>query len=331
MFIWPGDGNPLAMEVVAEAGYLQDLSDRPWATSVPEGIRPVVTQDGKTWIGSVTFSGIGAIYNQQAMESAGLTAPTTWTGLLEFCAAAQDKGKVPFSLGAQTNWVTQLVNYALAPTLVYGPTPDFAQQMADGDATFGDSEWKTTMDKYLQMQDAGCFNDQVLDTNYETTLTQVAKGEALGVIQVNSALAAIKPQAPKGTTFEMQPLPATDDPTQTRMAGAAGASYAVNAKAKQKDAALDFVDWLMSPAGMNFYSTENAALPAIPNDQFTVEPALRVLEQYQKDGRTDPYMDQQWPNARVQQVHFAVVQELLGGKTSPQEALQRMDDAYEQG
>jgi raffinose/stachyose/melibiose transport system substrate-binding protein len=279
----------------------------------------------------VGFSGIGAIYNKTAVEKAGLAAPRTWRDLLAFCAAARQKGKVPFALGAQTPWATQLIDYALTPTLVYGPTPDFAQQMRDGKATFVGSGWETALSKYVEMQKKGCFNDSVLGTSYESTLSMVAKGDALGVVQVNSAVAAMKEQAPQGTAFDLQPLPATDDPSQTRMAGAAGSSYGVNAKAKHKDAALKFIDWLESPEGMNLYTETAAALPAIPNDQFKVDPALTTLLKYQGEGKTFPYMDQQWPNARVQQVHFAVVQELLGGRTTPAAALKRMDQAYQQG
>jgi raffinose/stachyose/melibiose transport system substrate-binding protein len=39
-------------------------------------------------------------------------------------------------------------------------------------------------------------------------------------------------------------------------------------------------------------------------------------------------MDQRWPNAQVQPTHFAVVQELLGGRNSIDGALAKMDEAY---
>jgi raffinose/stachyose/melibiose transport system substrate-binding protein len=330
MFVWPGNGNPVAMTVTAGAGYLEDLSGHGWAGQIPDGLKPVTQLDGKTWIAPVGFSGIGAIYNTTAMQQAGLTAPRTWTELLAFCSAARQKGKVAFSLGAQTNWVTQLIPYALTPTIVYGPDPGFAGKMSDGKQTFAGSGWQTALEKYLEMQRGGCFNSGELGTSYETTLTQVGKGEALAVVQVNSAVAAMKKQAPD-MRFDLLPLPAGDDQSQTRMAGAAGSSYGVNAKGKNKDAALKFVDWLMSPAAMNLYARTNAALPSIPNDQFEVDPALTTLQQYQKEGKTNPYMDQQWPNARVQQVLFAQVQDLLGGRTTPADALAQMDAAYKQG
>ncbi|SEF32207.1 raffinose/stachyose/melibiose transport system substrate-binding protein [Amycolatopsis pretoriensis] len=331
LFVWPGNGNPVTVTVAAGAGYLEDLSAHSWANQIPEGLKSVSQLKGKTYIAPVAFSGIGAVYNTTALTQAGLTAPKTWSDVLAFCAAAKQKGKTAYALGAQTNWVTQLIDYALTPTLVYGPQPQFSQQMTDGKATFAGSGWQTALDKYLQMQKQGCFNSGELGTSYEASLSMVAKGDALGVVQVNSAVAAMKKEAAQGTTFDLQPLPATDDATQTRMAGAAGSSYGMNAKAPHKQAALKFIDWLMSPTAMNRYAETNSALPSIPNDQFSVDPALKTLQQYQKDGKTFPFMDQQWPNARVQQVHFAAVQDLLGGRTTPAEAVQKMDEAYRQG
>lgn len=331
VFVWPGEGNPMATQVVAKAGYLEDLSNQSWANSFPSGIKPVTQYNGKTYSAAVTFSGIGAVYNMTAMNQAGLTPPTTWSGLLQFCSQAKAKGKTAFELGAQTNWVTQLIPYSLTPTLVYGPNPSFPEDMSNGKATFANSKWSDTMNKYLQMQNAGCFQANPLGTDYNASLAAVAKGNALSVIQVNSAVAAISQQAAQGTQLNMLPVPATDNASDTRMAGAAGSTYGVNAHAKNKDLAIKFVNFLESPDGMNLYAQTNKALPAVPNDSFKVDPALATLQQDQKDGKTDAFMDQNWPNARVQQTLFQVVQDLLAGKTDISSALKQMDSAYTQG
>ncbi|MGM7774648.1 ABC transporter substrate-binding protein [Arthrobacter sp. KNU-44] len=331
VFVWPGDGNPMATRVVGKAGFLEDLSSQSWANSFPAGIKPVTQYNGKTYSASVTFSGIGAVYNMTAMTQAGLTPPTTWSGLLQFCSAAKAKGKTAFELGAQTNWVTQLIPYALTPTLVYGPNPNFPQDMTDKKATFSDSKWTDALNKYTEMQKAGCFQANPLGTDYNASLAAVAKGDALSVVQVNSAVAAISTQAPKGTELNMLPVPVSDNAAETRMAGAAGSTYGVNAHAKNKDLAIKFVNFLESPDGMNLYAQTNKALPAVPNDAFKVDPALSTLQEYQKGGKTDAFMDQNWPNARVQQTLFQVVQDLLAGKTDTTGALKQMDTAYTSG
>ena len=330
-FTWAGDGNPMAMKVLQEAELILDLSDRPFVANIPEGIQPVTEIDGGTYIAPVTFTGIGAAYNMTAMEAAGLEKPTTWTEVLDFCADARSAGKSAFALAAGTPWNTQLIPYALTPTLVYGPDPEFPAQMADGEVTFADSEWEAAFDKYSEMQSAGCFQDGALGTVYEDALDLVSKGDAMASVQVAASLAAMTAGAADGTEFSFDPLPATDDASETRMAGAAGAAYAVNVDSEVQDAAVAFVDWLASADGSNVYSTAAKSIPAIPNDQFEVDPVLGTFVQYQEEGKTDPFMDQLWPNSKVQQVHFEVLQQLLGGSLTSQEALEQMDAAYAEG
>lgn len=330
-FTWPGDGNPMAMQVVQEAGLIEDLSSMSFATQLPSGVAAVTNVDDKTWIAPITYSGIGAVYNMTAMESAGLTVPTTWTSLLQFCADARAQGGSAFALAGATPWNTQLIPYALTPTLVYGPDPGFAAKMSEGEVTFADSEWKTAFDKNVEMADAGCFQDGFLGTTYEKALSLVSQGTAFASVQVNASIAAIVAGAPSGTTFAMEPLSATDDASATRMAGAVGASYAVNAKTDVMDAANRLIEFLVSPEGAAIYSTAASGIPAIPSSSFEADPSLSTFVTYQEDGKTDPFMDQLWPNAKVQQVHFQVIQQLLAGSISSTDALEQMDAAYAEG
>ena len=330
-FTWPGDGNPMAMKVVQKAGLIADLSSQPFASKIPAGLTSVTQIGGKTYIAPVTFSGVGAAYNTTAMKSNGFTEPTTWTELLKFCSAAKAKGLSAFALGAGTPWNTQLIPYALTPTLVYGPDPKFATEMADGATTFANSNWKTAFDKYEEMQKSGCFQEGDLGTTYEDALKLVSTGQAMASVQVNSSIALIKQGSPAGTEIDFAPLPANDDATSTRMAGAAGASYGVNAKSKNMAASIKFVDYLTSAEGAALYAKSAAGLPAIPSPDFTVDSSLTTFVKYQSDGKTDPFMDQLWPNSKVQQVHFQVLQQLLAGSLSSTDALKQMDAAYAEG
>ncbi len=327
-FAWPGNGNPGAIEVLAPTGYIADLSARPWTSRIPAGIKPVTQVGGRTYIVPMTFTGIGALYNTQAMARIGARPPTTWSALLALCDIAKAHGKVAFALGDQTDWVTQLVDYALVPTTVYATTPDFDQRMKAGTATFAGSGWLTAMTKYLQMEHRGCFSKDPLGTSFETSVAQVAKGQAVAVIQVTSVLNQLKSEAPKGTTFGMFPVPATDDPAQTRMPGAAGGAYALNARSKKTALATRFIDFMATPEAMNLYASATGNLPAVPNPGFKADPALQPLIEYQKAGKTVPFMDQLWPNPKVQQVHFTGVQDMFSGKADPAAVLRKMDQAY---
>lgn len=329
MFVFPGNGNPSALQVLQPYGYLMDLSAEPWAAQMPEGLKPVTQMNGKTYLLPMAFTGIGAIYNQTALAAIGGHAPTTWTALLALCDAAKAKGKAAFALGNQTNWVTQLIDYALVATTVYATKPDFDQQMKAGTATFAHSGWQTAMDKYLEMNKRGCFQKDPLGTSYEATETQVAKGEAIGMVQGTWELGKLSKIAPAGTKFVMAPMPATDDAAQTKMPGAASGGPGINAKTKNVDLALDFVRFMARPEIMNKWASSGGSLPAFPNDTFTSGPEVAQFVEFQKTGRTVPFMDQLWPNPNVQNVHLAGVQNMFSGKSTPDQVLSQMDTAYQ--
>ena len=330
MSVWPGNGNPGATYVLAKPGYLRDLSDQPWAAKMPPVIKSVAQYQGKTYNAIFGQNGIGAVYNQQAMAKAGLTPPDTWTRLLDFCKAAKAKGTPAYALGDQDNWVTQLVLYALVATTVYSHDPDFDKKMQAGQATFATSSWTTALDKYLTMEKTGCFQKNPLGTNYEASQQLAATGKTLGIVQGNWVIALLKQKNPKGT-FTLKALPATDTPSETLIPAAAGAGYGVNAKAKNPELALKFVNFVMSPQGMNLFVKKQGGLPSLPDTGFQVDPSLTELSQFIRSNRTVPFMDQRWPNAKVQQTMLSGLQEIFSGQSTPQKLLKEMDGDYKAG
>ena len=328
--VWPGNGNPGATYVLAKPGYLRDLSDQPWAAKYPDAMKTVAQYQGKTYNAIFGQSGIGAVYNQEAVQKAGLTPPGTWTELLAFCKAAAGKGTPAFALGIQDKWVTQLVLYALVATTVYGTDRDFDKKMQAGQANFAHSPWTAAMAKYQEMAAAGCFQQSPLSTSYEASQQLAATGKTLGLIQGNWVIALLKKQNPSGT-FTLKALPATDDPAGFVMPAAAGAGYGVNAKAKNPDLALKFVNYVMSPEGMNLFVTKQGGLPVLPDTGFTVDPSLTELSTYVTGNRTVPFMDQLWPNAKVQQTMLSGLQEIFSGQSTSDKMLAAMDTDYQAG
>ncbi|GAB3333156.1 extracellular solute-binding protein [Micromonospora halotolerans] len=330
MSVWPGNGNPGATYVLAKPGYLMDLSDRPWAAKLPDAVKSVAQYEGKTYNGVFGMNGIGAIYNQAAMRKAGLTPPGTWMELLAFCKAAAGKGTPAFALGIQDNWVTQLVLYALVATTVYGNDREFDRKMQAGQATFANSAWTTAMAKYQEMNQTGCFQKNPLGTSYEASQELAATGKTLGIVQGNWVVALLKGKNPSGT-FVLKALPATDDPGTFVMPAAAGAGYGVNAKAKNKDLALKFVDFVMSPEGMKVFNAKQGSLPSLADSGSAVDPAFNELTTFINDNRTVPFMDQLWPNAKVQQTMLSGLQEIFSKQATPAKVLSAMDADYKAG
>ncbi len=330
MTVWPGNGNPGTVTVLAKAAYLKDLSDQPWVAKYPKVVSDVAQYEGKTYNAIFGINGIGAIYNEQAMADAGLTPPSTWTELLAFCRAAKEKGTPAFALGIQDNWVTQIALYPLVATTVYGPDRDFDKKMAAGQTSFATSPWTTAVAKYVEMKNTGCFQDSPLSTSYEASQKLAATGKTLGIIQGNWVIALLEKQNPKGT-FTLKPLPATDDPSQIIVPAAAGAGYGINAKAKNPKLAQKFIDFVMSPKGMNLFAKKQGGLPALPDTGYALDPSLTELSTFINEDRTVPFMDELWPNPKVQQTMFSGVQDIFSGQGTPAQLLAAMDADYKSG
>ncbi|GAB2556077.1 ABC transporter substrate-binding protein [Kribbella endophytica] len=326
--VYPGNGSAMSMVQLSKANLLADLSDQAWTQKIPTGFKGAYQQDGKTYIFSPGTSVLGAIYNKKAFATAGVEVPTTWSELLTVCETLKKKGIIPLALGAQTPWVTQLVNYALVPGTVYAKQPDFDDKMIAGSASFADSGWADAMDKYLELQKRGYFNDNPNGTTYEQATSMVGTGKAAMAVQVSAVLQAYREAAPSPDDLGMFPFPATDTVADNWIPGGIVVGLAVSAKSKQADQARKFIEFCGQPDIINAWSEAVACVPLYSDGEAKVDPVLTPFLPYLSGNKAVPFMDQRWPNAEVQPTHFAVVQELLGGRNTVAGALKKMDEAY---
>jgi raffinose/stachyose/melibiose transport system substrate-binding protein len=327
-YTYPGAGNPAGESLLAQAGYLKDLSKQPFVSQLPKGIQDLAKYKGKTYVRPMTVGGIGMIFNMDALKQAGLKVPTTFNQVMQLCSDAKAKGKTAFALGGATPSNVQFIDYALSPSLVYAKDPSVNTQMSAGKATFaGSAGWKTAMQKNVQMLDAGCFEKDPLGVQYPDAAAMVASGQALAIVQTQGAIGQLKLSNPSGD-FELQPFPADSNPAHTYMASSIGAEYAINAHSKSADAAQEFLDFLSSDSQENAYATAGNSVPAIQNAKSKVPASIASIGRYQKEGKTFPYPDPYWPNAQVQQAHLTGMQDVLSGQGTIDAALKGMDTAY---
>ncbi|GLW12055.1 ABC transporter substrate-binding protein [Microtetraspora sp. NBRC 13810] len=326
--VYPGNGSAMSMSQIASAGLLADLSAQAWTKTIPTGFKPAFQQDGKTYIFSAGSSVIGAIYNKKVFQEAGVEAPpTTWTEFLDVCEKIKKAGKTPIALGAQTPWVTQLITYALVPSTVYAKDPTFDDKQLAGQATFAGSGWVQAMEMYLELQKRGFFNDNPNGTTFEQQTSMVATGKAGMAIQVSAVLPDFRKAASGPDDLSMFPVPGADDAAQVWIPAGVVVGLGAGAKSKHLDQATAFIDFLGRQENINAYAKAISAIPLTQDANSTIDPAVESFLPFTKD-RAVPFMDQRWPNAEVQPTHFAVVQDLLAGRTSIGDALKKMDEAY---
>lgn len=325
--LYPGAGNSMSTTELGKAGLLADLSGQSWVSMIPENLKSSFTYDGKTYLFSSGLTVIGAIYNKSVFSGAGVEIPKTWPELISACQKLKAAGKVPIALGAQTQWVTQLITYALVAGYVYRDTPDFDDQMLAGKATFLDSGWKKSMELYMSLGEQGFLNDNPNGTTLEQQTAMVGTGEAAMAVQVAPLLPAFRDAATNKDDIDMFPFPNADTADQVYTWGAANVGLGVHAKSKNKDAALAFVDYLGKQENINKWCEVVAAIPIKRDATSKVDPALQSFLPLLDGGRVAA-VGSRWPNAEVQPTHFSVIQELLAKKITVDDALKKMDEAY---
>jgi len=141
-----------------------------------------------------------------------------------------------------------------------------------------------------------------------------------------SFLAAAKNKADLGTF----PFPAADSADALQIPAGVDAGLAASAKGKHLDEAKKFLAWLGKPENMATFSKLTYSIPLVGGDSAGLDPALQPFTPFLKANKTVPFMDQQWPNAKVQPAHFAGVQDLIAGKTNVPGLLKTLDQAYQQ-
>jgi len=322
--IYTGAGSSNSALVLAENGYLADLSDREFASDFAGDSE--IVYDDKLVAVPQTVQGIGYLYSEQVMEAAGLTPPKTWSEVKPFCEAARAAGKTAYAAAWQTGWPALQLPYALTATSVYGTDPDFTEQQYDGKKSFVDSGWLDALEKMQDMQSWSCFQDAPNGTTYDQVIAMLASGEALGSVLLPTALPALKPAAPEGTVWNLAAVPATDDPEETMLPSSNLVAFGQNAKSANNKLAAEFMDFLATPEAIAIQANNSGGIPTLPSaDWAPAQPAIQTVVDYRDAGQTTQWPDHSWRNPKVLQDLISGVQGIFAGTATPDSTLEQMN------
>jgi len=120
------------------------------------------------------------LYNADMFAKRGWKVPKNWTQLLEFCKTAKSAGIIPMAWPAATRGnAGQILN-----SFLMNSAPDLAtieQRVVDiesGKADLNSAWFKDMASKYKQMNDAGCFPNNVTGYNDSVAPVDFATGKA---------------------------------------------------------------------------------------------------------------------------------------------------------
>jgi len=210
----------------------------------------------------MTVSYTGLYYNKDIISELGIQQPSTWEQFTAALRTVKDhkSGVTPLYLGGKDSWTLgQLVQY-----LPLGSIQQALGVEAANKAFIANDAAKLEFDKpgsrvetfakaLMDMKSAGLVNKNGASASYDNQLDAIANGKAAFVIQGMWALGDILKKNPDAH-IGFWPIPALMPGDKPYMIGSPDGAVSVSEKSENRDAALKFVDFLMSPDVQKSYS-----------------------------------------------------------------------------
>lgn len=324
----PGSGDARSILPLAQAGFLEPLGDTAKNLIIP-GSESVYTVDGKIYGQPLDFT-IGAIVaSLGTAKMKGLDSfPTTMSELTAACSSLQGQGASLLALAGAAGPNVGLTIQGISATRVYSSTPDWNQQRADGKVTFAGSQgWKDTLQTFIDLKDAGCFQPGAEGGGFDAITNGLAQGTSVGSFIPSGAAVEISKAAPAEAEFAVEPFPAESG--EPMVLGSSNYTLSINAKAKNKQAAQDFLEWMAEPAQQQRYYELSGELPVSAFDKLDLSGTIYApVADLLKNKQYTPLPNNIWPNPSVYEALQTGGQGLLTGQTTIDQVLQSMDAAW---
>ena len=273
-------------------GVLTDLADVPAAKTIDPSVQNLVNQyatyKGQTNVIPYSVTAAGVIYNAQLFEASGVEVPTTWTELLKACETFKSKNITPIYMTFKDGWTTKqgLFDYVTGSQLDVAAF--FSKLKAAGTQVVPDSPVSFTgafgpsADKVSQL--VRYANSNAATRGYSDGNAAFAGGKVAMYLQGPWAIGEVSKLNPNMTVRTFA-LPATDDPAQTKVRVNLDLALAVPLGAAHPAQARELVTYLMSPAVIEKYNTDNLAYSPIKGSTAPVDKRVQGLAPYVKGGR----------------------------------------------
>ncbi|MCD1259644.1 extracellular solute-binding protein [Paenibacillus athensensis] len=272
-----------------KAGYLTDLSDQPFAGQLFDNVKKTVTYDGKVMALPLESLEWGYLYNKKMFSDLGLQPPQT----IDEMKAVVDKLKAnqitPFELAFQEAWIPQLMMALSLGGIVNSQHPDWIDKMNKGEASYSDvADVFNIIDIIMQNG-----TDKPFEVGGAQGSTDFANGKAAMWVQGPWQAEAIQKVNPN-MEFGVAPLPVSNDPKGAMINLSTSTSLAVSPTSKNKEVAMDLLNYLLDPQDSSALFQELKFNPVSKVHTYKSFPWIDEAMTYVSQGKA--YQDLSLPN-----------------------------------
>nr|WP_241158561.1 extracellular solute-binding protein [Cohnella candidum] len=271
------------------AGYLTDLSDQPAIGKLFDSVKQTVTYDGKVSVLPLESLAWGYLYNKKIFSDNGLTPPQSLDEMKKVVDTLKAKNIPAFELAFQESWVPQLMTALSLGGIVNSEHPDWVDKMSKGEASYSDvGDIFNIIDLIMSNGTAKPF-----EVGSAAGATDFANGKAAMWVQGPWMADSILKANPN-MEFGVAPLPVSNDPKGTMINLSASTSLAVSPSSKNKDVALDLLNYMLDDNDSSAFFEQLKFNPISSVHTYKSFPWIDEAMSYVSQGKA--YQDLKLPN-----------------------------------
>ncbi|WP_093989872.1 ABC transporter substrate-binding protein [Massiliimalia timonensis] len=281
---WPMQAN---YGQYVDSGLLEDLTNEPYMDTVNETALEISTRpDGKIYTAPLALNTYGIFYSVEDFEELNITIPTTYDELILVCEKLQAAGKTPFMFPDKDSWTVE--QEFMFNTGVWDKNfLDTYRGCKEGYITLiEDDGIQQTASRMLDLRNRFGQKDS-LGTSYDDAISNFATGKSSMFMQGIWALDPIK-QANPEFEFNVFAVPG-NTADETRVEIGVDLAFDVSKDSKNKEAALEFVRYMMTPETAKLYS-ETIQVPTAIEGGNAELTAIAPLVKYVEEGKSFPQL-----------------------------------------
>ncbi|WP_010267946.1 ABC transporter substrate-binding protein [Paenibacillus senegalensis] len=306
--------------------WFEDLTERPWAERLSDGGRAIIEwNDGRiTGLPITNPGGMGMMYNKAIFDELGLSEPTTWDELLQLSETLKQAGVTP-------------INIQLANGSEFGTTHLMHQLFANAELNRGSQIWdelnsnklklveveeyEQALQQMLELKEKGYINEDFISNTFEMTQEKLGTGQ---VAMHPGGDFILEPLLENYPDIELGffPMPFGDTPGVISLY--AGVGMSVNSNAKNKEAALELIDFFATKEEQEAYMGKAPGTSVFADVEAEQNMISEELQKYMDSGRAFMGMFgrfQVWNDMDARKL----MQEMMLGSKSPQRVLEELD------
>lgn len=308
-------------------GFVKDLTGQPFLDVMNTANKNFMTVNGKVYGLSISSWAGGIMYNKKLLAKARVSElPDSWDGFLTLCKRLKAAGITPYYDCVQEGNLMSLWGLLGGYFADQGSFPD--ADIFAGKTTFADT-WTEPLVAYSKLYTENLTPKSVLGLSGDQVVSEFAAGRVAMFGAGTWNVPTVQQSAPH-LSFDTGAIPGMNAGT-TYWTGAASPGYAVNAKAKNPEAAMEFLKFMSGAAAVKAYGTSSGAITTTSNYSPVIPKGLTNQAAGARSGKI--YLPVvAWPRHSSDLSSFleTQIQQMVQGKIKPQDIPASMDSKLKQ-